>query len=235
MLSPKGRVVMVSGASRGIGRAVAERLLAAGFTVSAGVRQPASFAITGADPERLLVQRYDAKDRASAKAWVAATAARFGRIDGLVNSAGINTMTTVLDEDEGPLDEIWEVNVKGPLRLIRAALPQLEASGTGRVINVSSLSGKRVRNPNNGYAMTKFALVALTHSVRRLGWDKGVRATAVCPSFVSTDMSGPSPKVPREQMTQPEDLAVLVETLLLLPNTAQIAELLVNCRLEDML
>jgi NAD(P)-dependent dehydrogenase (short-subunit alcohol dehydrogenase family) len=233
MLSPQGRVVMVSGASRGIGRAIAERLLAAGYAVSAGVRDPAKLPFAG---ERVLACRYDAKDRAAPPAWVAATMARFGRIDGLVNSAGINPLVRVMDEDEAPLDEMWTVNVKGPLRLVRAALPHLEASGTGRIINIASLSGKRVKNESNGYAMTKFAVVALTHSIRRLGWDKGVRATALCPSFVKTDMTAQYyAKVPPEQMTQPEDLAALVETVMALPNNAVVAELLVNCRLEEML
>ena len=233
MLSPQGRVVMVSGASRGIGRAIAERLLAAGYAISAGVRDPAKLPFAG---ERVLAVRYDAKDRAAPGAWVAATVARFGRIDGLVNSAGINPLVRVMDEDEAALDEMWAVNVKGPLRLTRAALPHLEQSGTGRIINVASLSGKRVKNESNGYAMTKFAVVALTHSIRRLGWDKGVRATALCPSFVKTDMTAQYyAKVPPEQMTQPEDLAALVETVMALPNNAVVAELLVNCRLEEML
>src|SRR5690349_2838227 len=128
MLSPQGRVVMVSGANRGIGRAIAERLLAAGYSISAGVRDPAKLPFGGA---RVLACRYDAKDRAAAPAWVAATVKRFGRIDGLVNAAGINPMARVIDEDEGPLDDMWKVNVKGPLRVVRAALPHLAASGTG--------------------------------------------------------------------------------------------------------
>ena len=82
--------------------------------------------------------------------------------------------------------------------------------------------------------MSKFALVALTHSVRRLGWDDGVRATAICPSFVATDMTEGVTALPREEMIQPADLAELVATALALPNNAVVAELLVNCRLEDM-
>ena len=130
---------------------------------------------------------------------------------------------------------MWEVNVKGPLRLIRLALPWLKKSGSGRIVNVASLSGKRVKNAYAGYAMSKFAVVALTHAVRRLGWDHGVRATAICPSFVATDMTAEVTAVPRGEMIQPADLAELVATALALPNNAVVAELLVNCRLEDML
>ncbi len=231
MLDPKGRVVMVSGAARGIGRAVVERLLAAGCRVSAGVRQARGLA----ESADLLVHRYDAESVDSAAAWVDATVARFGRLDGLVNAAGINPVAEIGNPDESALDSMWLVNVKGPLRLIRLTLPHLAASGHGRVVNVASMSGKRVRNSNVGYAMTKFALVALTHAVRREGWDAGIRATALCPSFVDTDMTAAVTKVPREQMTSPTDLAELVATVLHLPAHAVVAELLVNCRHEDML
>lgn len=218
---------MVSGASRGIGRAVVERLVEAGFHVSAGVR-----AARGLQPgERLMVHPYDAEDAGSAEAWVAATVARFGALHGLVNAAGVNTKFEVTDPDEAALDALWAVNVKGPLRLSRIALPHLRAAGTGRIVNVASLSGKRVANPNAGYAMSKFAVVALTHALRRAGWDDGVRATALCPGFVDTDMTLGA-NHPREQMTRPADLAHLAEMLLRLPGTAVVAELLVNCRLE---
>jgi NAD(P)-dependent dehydrogenase (short-subunit alcohol dehydrogenase family) len=231
MLEGSGRVALISGAARGIGRAVLDRLLAAGYRVSAGVRDPSRL------PEHpdLLAHPFEAGDPASAEAWVAATAARYGRIDALVNAAGINPKGTLLDPDEAPFDQMWSINAKGPMRVIRAAWPHLVASGEGRVVNIASLSGKRVRNENLGYAMSKFAVMALTQEVRRLGWDHGIRATAVCPGFVDTDMTSHVTKLPRDAMSRPEDVAVLVETVLRLPNTASVAELLVNCRHEDTL
>lgn len=224
MLDPKGRVVMVSGARRGIGRAVAAHLRDLGCLVSAGVRVP----------EAADECRYEATEPGSAEAWVTATMARFGRLDAVINAAGINPVATLLAKDETPHDAMWAVNVKGPMRVIRAAWPHLIACDHGRVVNIASLSGKRVRNPNIGYAMSKYAVVALTHGVRREGWDHGIRATALCPGFVETDMTAQSDH-PRDQMSRPEDIAVLVGTLLALPDHAVVAELLVNCRLEDML
>ena len=233
MMAPNERVVMISGASRGIGAAMARRLAAAGFRLSLGVRNTALPPV--GDASRCLVTRYDARERDAAKAWVAVTVERFGRIDALINNAGLAPMVTIDDENEEVLDDLWLVNVKAPLRVVRAALPYLKSAGAGRVINVASLSGKRVRNANNGYAMTKFALMALTHSVRRLGWEHGIRATALCPGFVATDMSAGVQGIDRASMIQPEDLAEIVACLLALPNNAAIAEVLVNMRYEDTL
>ena len=231
MLDPADRVVMVSGASRGIGRAVVERLLADGFRVSAGVRS------SNLEPsDRLMVHRYDAESLESAEAWRDATLARFGSLHGLVNAAGVSLPgATLADSDEAALDAMWLINVKAPLRLIRLMLPALKQGGDGRVINVSSLSGKRVANANIGYAMSKFALTALTQAVRREAWADGVRATAVCPGFVATDMTLKATAVPREQMTKAADLAALIAIALLLPGTANVAELMVNCRLEHII
>ncbi len=226
MIDPVGRVVLVSGASRGIGRAIAERLISAGCLVSAGVRDPATA------PAGSLACLYDATG--SPAEWVAQTLAAHGRIDALVNAAGINPKAHFLSEDEAPFEEMWRVNSMAPMRVIRAAWPSLLASGTGRVVNVSSLSGKRVRNDNTGYAMSKFALMALTQAVRREGFSRGVRASALSPGFVATDMTMAA-DFDRGQMTTPGDLAELAFMLLHLPNNATIAELLVNCRLEAQL
>src|SRR5437763_15489754 len=179
MLSPQGRVVMVSGANRGIGLAVAGCLYDKGYRLSLGGRDAGRLAAAHGDLDtaRVVTAAFDARDRASCAAWVERTAAEFGRIDGLVNNAGISLKVGIEDDDEAAYDAMWEVNVKGPLRLIRLALPHLERASSGRIVNLASLSGKRVRNDNAGYAMSKFAVIALTHAVRRLGWQHGVRAT----------------------------------------------------------
>lgn len=236
MLDPRGRVILISGATRGIGLALAHNLHAKGYSLSLGARDLAALARVTApmEADRVHTAPYDARDWTSHARWVEAAMERFGRIDGLINNAGISRQMTIREADEAILDEIWAVNCKAPLNMIRCALPHLEASGSGRVINVASLSGKRVRNDNIAYAMSKFAVMALTHGTRRLGWDKGVRATALCPSFVRTDMTAGATKIAAADMIDPEDLAELAATILALPNTAAIAEMLVNCRLEDM-
>jgi len=181
---------------------------------------------------------YDAAKAEDARAFVAATEARFGRVDALVNNAGIAGPLELMPEEPQPDDEMEEmldallsINVKAPFRLTRAALPALCRSGAGRVIVLASASGKRVLGLNAGYQMTKHAAVALSHAARRAGWDDGVRACAVCPSFVATDLTLRH-DLPRHEITQPEDLARLVADVVTLPNTASVSELVVNWRYE---
>ncbi len=237
MLAPEGRVIMVTGANRGIGLAIARCLHGKGYTLSLGARDTTKLDAATAPMagERLMTHAYDAAKAATSEAWVAATAERFGRIDGLVNNAGIGLDANIEDDDEDAFDRMWAVNTKGPLRMIRLALPHLRASGAGRIVNLSSLSGKRVTNVGTGYAMSKFALMAVSHGARRAAWDDGVRVTALCPGMVQTDMTADMTHFPHDEMIQPEDLAELAAVAIALPNTASVAEMLVNCRHEDML
>jgi NAD(P)-dependent dehydrogenase (short-subunit alcohol dehydrogenase family) len=99
---------------------------------------------------------------------------------------------------------MWDVNVKGPWRLIQTAFPHLKASGAGRVVAVASMSGKRVKSATmTGYSMSKFALVGLIRGVRHSGWAHGLRATAICPGYVATDMTADA-DFPAAAMTSPE-------------------------------
>lgn len=229
-------VIMVSGANRGIGAAIVRDLLQHGYRLSLGARDVAKLeAAFGAPGEMLRYHRFDAFEPETAKAWVDGTVSDFGRIDGLVNNAGSGEQVLLTDDNEEALDRLWAVNVKAPLRLTRLCLPHLEETGRGRIVNIVSMSGKRVRNGFVGYNMTKFAVMGLTHTTRHVAWEKGVRATAICPSFVRTEMSSYTSKVKPEDMIQPETMAELVRTAIELPNNAAMAEMLVNCRLEDML
>src|SRR5258708_18410978 len=177
------RVAMISGASRGIGLAIARELKQSGFALSLGIRTPGRFYDPLATEDEVLVYPYDAADPNAAIPWVKATMARFGRIDVLVNNAGISRFVSLDEGSDDDLDEMLAVNVKAPFRVIRAALPHLKASGSGRVINVASLSGKRVMGLNAGYQMSKHAAGALTHPAPRIGWHPGLSPTPVCPAL----------------------------------------------------
>jgi NAD(P)-dependent dehydrogenase (short-subunit alcohol dehydrogenase family) len=223
---------MISGASRGIGAAIAEKLLAEGWAVSLGVRSPQNSGF--AENPNALFCRFDALDPESEKAWVEATISRFGRLDGLVHNAGMMIPKSVLEADDADFDLIFNVNVKSPMRLSRLAWPHLENTPAGRIVTVASLSGKRVKSAGSGlYSMSKFAAVALGHGLRQCGKDNGVRSTIICPSFVATDMGNALANRDSAELTQPEDIARIVHMVLELPRTASVAEIPVHFGVED--
>lgn len=232
MLETTDRTIMISGANRGLGKAIAERLLADGFSVSAGARDVDALRNALGDGERLMCHAYDALESRSEQAWLDATVERFGRLDGVVNNAGIVDTAAFEDLTGDALDQMLDVNLKAPLRLTQLALPHLRSSGSGRVVNIASLSGIRVKGTfAPGYAMSKHAVMALTEATKQAGWEDGIRVTAVCPGFIATDMTADFGEDPAT-MIDPDDLAELVSTTISLPNTASVAQLNVACRLE---
>lgn len=234
------RTLLISGASRGIGRAIAERALAEGHRLSLGVRDPAGLPegplreTARLQPDRVLLQAYDASDPSQASRWVAETLAQFGAIDGLIHCAGVFSRVGLLFEagQEQDIEALWRLNLMGPWWLTRAAWPALVASGDGRVITLVSMSGQRVKGPLAAYPCSKFALMALCQSMRNEGWDAGIRVTAICPGWVNTSLASQVTALPAEAMTQPEDLASLTAQLLWLPASAVPFELKINCVLE---
>ncbi len=237
IMEPDGRVIMISGASRGIGAAIARRLLGDGYRLSLGGRNPNRIAeaMGEAPPDKAIIKDLDAIERATAKSWVDGTVQKFGCIDGLVNNAGILRNVGFEAGEESDLDDLWAVNVKAPFRLIKLCLPYLRKPGNGRIINIASTDGKRFRQGVSvGYTMSKHALVAMTHAARFEGWDDGVRATALCPGAVNTQLlDGIKGATPVAERLQPDTLASIVATILGLPNTASVAEMPVNTRLES--
>ena len=228
------RTVLLTGASRGIGRSIARRLLIDGHRLSLGLRDPEALRGTDLDVEAVIRHAYDASVPASAEAWVNATLRQWGEIDTLIHCAGILHRTPLLfaDGEEQQLDQLWAVNVKGPWWLTRAAWPSLASSGHGRIQVLVSMSGKRVKGRMAGYPVSKFALMGLCQSMRNEGWDQGIRVTAICPSWVNTGMARAVTAVEPAAMTQTDDLASLSSNLLELPNAAVPFELAMNCSLE---
>ena len=232
------RTVLMTGASRGIGRAIAERLLRDGHRLSLGVRSPERLQGSSLDPlqwpDQLMLHPYEATAEKAAEQWFSAAEQWSGGFDALVHCAGVLHQTPLLflDQQEQELEQLWSINVMGPWRLTRAAWPQLMATGQGRVQVLVSMSGKRVKGRMAGYPVSKFALMGLCQSMRNEGWETGVRVTALCPSWVNTEMARSVSTVPPEAMTQPQDLAELSSTLLTLPNAAVPFEVSVNCNLE---
>ena len=128
---------------------------------------------------------------------------------------------------------LWNRESYAIPRMIRAAWPHLKAAGNGRIVNIASITGLRVKSPEaTGYAMSKFTTVALTHGVRQEGWPHGIRAAALCPGFVATDMTDGWTAFPREAMVDGETVAEAASLLIALPNNASVAALALNCQPE---
>ena len=218
-----GRVVMVSGANRGMGLEIARRLHGEGYRLSLGARRPAALADAVADfaDERVLQCRYDAEDKEAATGWVGETFARFGCLDALVNNAGILRLHDLDDHDEARLDELLEVNLKAPYRLTVAALPHLRACGRGRIVNINSRSGLVYRPGSADYNISKHAAMALNHAPRHEFWEDGLRSTAICPGPTATDMAGED-LAAGAALTHPATIAAIVSLVLRLPNSASI-------------
>lgn len=232
------RVAMISGASRGIGAAIANRLLDDGYRVSLGVRDVDATAKTfaGQPQDRLLICPFDADDAETAERWIESTVQRFGELHALVNNAGIFRQVNFEEGTDADLDDLWAINVKAPFRLMRLAMPALKKCGNGRIVNIASTDGLRFRDNNAsvGYTMSKHALVAMTHAARQYGYADGVRATALCPGAVDTDLVAGLPGVtPAAGRLAPATVASLVATVLALPNNASVAVLPVNTRAES--
>ncbi len=232
MLDADNRVIMITGANRGIGLATARVLAKAGYRLSLGVRDPGS--MDGPDlGEGTFVAQWDATRADDSPDWTARTIARFGRIDGVVLNAGIVLSAALEDDNDAAYDAMWQTNFMGPLRLIRSAMPHLRRSGHGRVVNIVSLTGKRLLSGTTlGYAASKFAAGALTHAIRREGWDDNLRATSVCPGLVDTDMVADIQAPPGQFKIDPRTVAETVAYALRLPNESVVAEILLNSRLE---
>ena len=235
MLPAAGRVIAITGASRGLGAAIARRLHADGFTLALGVRDAAAAAARLGLADRCTIHPFDATIAESADAWINAVVAAHGRLDGLVNNAGVLRRFGFDHPDEAALDEMWTVNVKAPFRTIRCAMPHLKAAGHGRIINIESTDAKRYRDPTAplGYVMSKHALLALSHAAKFAGWADGVRVTALCPGAIDTELIAGLPgATPAASRLKPETVAEAVSLLLRLPDAATVAEMVMNTRLE---
>ena len=232
MLSPDNRTVMISGANRGIGLAIAKLLDQQGYRLSLGVRDTSS--INKNDFKgNVTIHEYHANDKTTARSWTERTLEEFGSIEAVVLNAGVLKACGIENGTDEDLDLMWQVNFKGPLHLVRETLPSLKQCGSGRVINLVSLSGKRLMSESNlGYSATKFAALSLTHAIRQSGWNEGVRATSICPGLVDTDMVSQITTPEHEFKITPDAIAATAAYALSLPNDASVAEILVNSRLE---
>jgi NAD(P)-dependent dehydrogenase (short-subunit alcohol dehydrogenase family) len=176
------QVVLITGCSSGIGRDLALRLARAGYNVAATARNVATL---GEIPAALKLE-LDVIRPASVSEAVECTLQRFGRIDALVNNAGYAVYGAAEEITDDQLQGMFDVNVFGVMRMVRAVAPIMRAQHTGRIINVSSIVGRLVTPANGAYAASKFALEALSDALRLELEPFGVRVVVVEPGSIQT-------------------------------------------------
>lgn len=192
---------IITGASRGFGRAIAEAALAGGDNVVAAVRRPDSVAdLASAHPDRFAAIAFDAGDTARAEELARASVGRFGRVDVLVNNAGRGYIGAAEEVSEADLRESLDLHLFGPAALVRAALPVMRAQGRGTIVQMSSQGG-RLSFPGVGtYSAGKFALEGWSEALAGEVAPFGVRVMIVEPSRFRTSFNAPG--VPRFAATQ---------------------------------
>jgi NAD(P)-dependent dehydrogenase (short-subunit alcohol dehydrogenase family) len=227
-----GRVAIVTGAGRGIGRACALALAAAGARVVLAARSEREIAavqrrISAAGGAALAVG-CDVRDAASVRALVATTVRRFGAIDILLNNAGAFQIASLAATDEELWDTILDTNLKGTYLVTRAALPHL-LRRRGHVLNVVSTAGRVVFPGNAAYGASKWGLLGFTNVLREELRGRGVRVTALLPGAVDTPIwDRIAGRWNRARMLRPEVVARLVVEACSLPEDACLEELVVT-------
>lgn len=193
-----GRVVLVTGGSRGIGRAVALRFASAGASVVAQYRSNDAAAVsvlTELGDGEHMTARADVSDAGDVVSLVDRVLDRFGRIDVLVNNAGLYEPHPVLSTSFEEWQASWQrtiaTNLLGPANLIHAVVPGMVDRGGGRIVNVTSRGAFRGEPDHAAYGASKAALNSLSQSMARALAPHGIYVTAVAPGFVDTDMAAP--------------------------------------------
>jgi 3-oxoacyl-[acyl-carrier protein] reductase len=218
------RAALVTGASSGIGLAVARALAADGFGVALAARRADRLEELAKELDGLAVPT-DVTRRDQVEALVGRAVERFGRLDAVVTAAGVLHTAPLEQLDEATWDETMGANVKGTYLVARAALPHLRAS-KGYLITLSSVSGQMGQAGGGAYNASKWAIRGFTQSVLQEVRGEGVRATAILPGRVATPMLGHDE--PDPDLLAPEDVADAVRWLLSLRPIVQIKDLVLE-------
>jgi 3-oxoacyl-[acyl-carrier protein] reductase len=223
----EGQVAIVTGSSRGIGRAIAQKLAAGGARVVVNYRQDAEAAeavvqaIQAGGGQALAVQA-DVSHPDQAQALVDAALGAFGRVDILVNNAGTTRDTLLLRMSEEDWDLVLDTNLKGTFNCIKAVARPMMRQRRGRIVNITSIAGLAGNPGQANYASAKAGVVGLTKTVAKELGSRGITCNAVAPGYVPTDLTASVPpeliqmaieRTPLGRTGTPEDMAAAVAFL----------------------
>jgi serine 3-dehydrogenase len=230
-----GQVALMFGASGGIGRATALALAEAGASVALAARRASALselvASIGAHGYKVLALPTDVNYRDQVDRAVASTISRFGRIDIMVNTAGLNTQNRRMsDLSHGDWERVLATNLTGALHTTQAVLPTMRSQGGGLIVQLSSMSGRWADLSGAAYQASKHGIIGLCQATMLEERDHGVRVTAILPGLVDTELplnhhAPPAREVPNKAI-QPEDVGMACVFLASLPARTYVPELI---------
>jgi NADP-dependent 3-hydroxy acid dehydrogenase YdfG len=223
----KGSVAIVTGAGRGIGRAISRSLSAEGAVVVLAARSKNEIDAVAAEcsaqgPDALAVQT-DLTRPGDIRNLIETAVKTFGKVDILVNNAGIGFFKPVVDLSVEEFDAMWNVNMRGAFLAIKQVIPLMEQSGGGSIVNIGSLAGKNSVKNGAGYAATKWALRGFASSLMLEVREKNVRIVTIFPGSVDTTFSKSNRS--GRAITTPEDVAAAVIFAATVPSRSMVSEI----------
>ena len=227
-----GKVAIVTGAGRGIGRATALMLAGAGCRVVLTARtqeqlEQVEQEIGNRGGQAISVPADLTRDD-DIECLVAAAQKTFATVDILINNAGWGKRAPVVRADVEDWDQTFRVNLRAPMVLAKLLLPPMIAKGDGAVINIGSVSGKTGEANGAAYSASKFGLIGFTQSLYEEVREHGIKVAVILPGFVDTPMIPPNRQIDRSKMIQPDDIAQAVHYVLTSPATCCPVEITVR-------
>lgn len=234
---PVGTTALVTGASRGIGRAIALRLAAEGADIAVAARSGEELDSLRQEVRRLGrrcfsvecdLRRVDSPGELARR-----VLAEFGRLDILVNNAGVAAWAPIGEIRAEQLEEMWAVNVRAVFLLTQALVPSMVARGSGTIVNIGSTSGRRAYPEGTAYCASKFAVSGFSEALAKELQPAGVRVCTIFPGSVNTYLGGSAPSEWEAEMLDPEDIAASVLHVATMPSRVFVTELVVWPRGEE--
>jgi 3-oxoacyl-[acyl-carrier protein] reductase len=221
MSALKGKVAIVTGAGRGIGRAIALALSRAGARVALAARSEAELRavaeeIRSHDGDALVVPT-DVTREDEMERLVKQTLQEWGAIDVLVNNSGWGKTTPVVNITLEDLDRTFQVNLRAPMVLCRLVLPKMIEKKSGAIVNIGSISGKAGAANTAAYSASKFGVIGFTQSLFEEVREYGIKVAVILPGFVDTPLIPQTKRLDRTKMIRPEDIAETVLFILSSP------------------
>ena len=225
MATLEGRTATVTGGNRGIGRAIAESMVRAGMRVAVASRTAehardaaAAMCASSGRADAAVGIACDVRSHGDCARLIRETAAAFGRIDVLVNNAGIGAFAPVEQMDAATWNAVIETNLSGVFYCTHEAIPHLRARGDGWIINIGSLAGKNAFPNGAAYNASKFGLVGFSEALMQEVRHDGIRVSYIMPGSVATEFNNRTAGSDEDWRIAPEDVAQVVMDLLVFPS-----------------